>query len=69
MTGPRYITDSKGRRTAVVLSIRESNQLLEDSHDLSEVARRRAETPISFEELERRLIANGTLSGPVQPDD
>ena len=25
--------------------------------------------PPSFEELERRLIANGTLSGPVQPDD
>jgi hypothetical protein len=55
-----YITSSTGRKKAVILPIREYQRLLEDLHDLSVVAERREEYPISLDEMKKIL---GTLSG------
>ncbi len=37
----RFIVDDQGRRTEVVLPLREYQELLEDLHDLAVVAERR----------------------------
>jgi hypothetical protein len=57
----KYMTDAKGKRTAVVLPVEEYEKLLEDLHDLLVVAERRDEEPISFDEMKRRLKKNGKL--------
>jgi len=58
---PSYITSSSGRKTAVVLPIKDYNALLEDLHDLAVVAERRDEELIPFEEVKTRLIRDGRL--------
>jgi hypothetical protein len=50
-----YITNTKGRKTAVVLPVREYQRLLEDLHDLGMVAERHDEYPVSLTEMKRRL--------------
>jgi hypothetical protein len=55
----QYQTDARGRRTAVVLSIAEYEQLLEDLHDLAVVAERRDEDSMDETELRRRLAGGG----------
>lgn len=57
----KYIIDSKGKKTGVILSIEKYKQLLEDLHDLAVVAERRDEKPISLEEMKRRLKLDETL--------
>ena len=51
----QYITSSTGRKKAVVLPIREYQRLLEDLHDLTVIAERHEEYPISFDEMKKRL--------------
>lgn len=51
----RFLVDSKGKRSAVVLPVRDYEQLLEDLHDLAVVAERRNEIPIDVAEIKRRL--------------
>jgi len=55
------VVDRKGGKTAVLLPYKRYEQLLEDLLDLSVVAERREETPISLEEMKRRLRKNGVL--------
>lgn len=55
----QYITDASGNRTGVILSIERYEQLIEDLHDLAVIAERRCETPISLEEVKRRLERDG----------
>ena len=50
-----FVVDAKCKTTAVIVPIREYKRLLEDLHDLAVVAERRDETPISFDEMKRRL--------------
>ena len=57
----QYVYDTRGKRTAVILPIKRYEQLMEDLHDLAVVAERRNETPVSLEELERRLKGDGAL--------
>jgi PHD/YefM family antitoxin component YafN of YafNO toxin-antitoxin module len=57
----RVVIDRKGRKTDVVLSLREYRRLLEDIHDLAAIAERRSEKAISLEEMERRLKRDGLL--------
>jgi PHD/YefM family antitoxin component YafN of YafNO toxin-antitoxin module len=57
----KYVVDSKGRKTGVLLSIEQYERLLEDLHDLAVVAERRDEKTISLEELKRRLKKDGLL--------
>ncbi len=60
----QYVTDAKGKKTGVILSLKKYQQLLEDLHDLAVVAERRDEEPISLEEMKRRLKKDGLLSSP-----
>ncbi len=39
----KYIVDSNGTKTAVILTLKQYEQLLEDLHDLAIVAERRSE--------------------------
>jgi len=51
----QYVVDAKGIKTAVILPVKQYEQLMEDLHDLVIVAERREEAPISLEEMKRRL--------------
>jgi len=57
----QYVVDTKGNKTAVLLSLEQYEQLMEDLHDLAIVAERREEDPISLEEMKRRLREDGLL--------
>ncbi len=57
----QYIVDRRGGKTGVILPVKRYEQLLEDLHDLAVVAERRKETPISLEEMKRRLKKDGVL--------
>ena len=59
----QYVVDAEGKTTGVILSVARYEQLLEDLHGLAVVAERRAEKPISLEEMERRLKADRGSSG------
>ncbi len=57
----QYIVDEKGQKTAVVLPVKEYEELLEDIHDLAVIAERRDESTIAFEKLKKRLKKDGLL--------
>ena len=57
----KFVVDSKGRKTGVVLSLKRYKKLLEDLHDLAVVAERRSESTISFAEMKRRLKKDGRV--------
>jgi PHD/YefM family antitoxin component YafN of YafNO toxin-antitoxin module len=57
----QYITDTKGRKTGVILPLKRYRQLMEDIHDLAVVAERREEKTISLEEMKRRLKKDDRL--------
>jgi hypothetical protein len=59
----RYLVDENGKRTAVVLPLKEYEQLLEDLDDLAAIAATKGEPTSSWEDVKRRLIADGILSG------
>ncbi|MDI6769183.1 MAG: hypothetical protein QMD04_05850 [Anaerolineales bacterium] len=61
MVQEQYVTDTKGNKLSVILSLERYERLLEDLHDLAVVAERRNEQPISFEEMKRRLKEDGIL--------
>lgn len=50
-----YITNHAGRKKAVILPIREYQRLLEYLHDLTVVAERHDEYPVSLAEMKKRL--------------
>lgn len=58
---PQYITDESGEKTAVILSIAEFQELLEDIEDLAAVAERREEPTIPHEELIPELKRDGLI--------
>ncbi len=55
----QYVVDEKGRKTAVLLSVRRYEKMLEDLHDLAIVAERSDEPVITLEEMKRRLKKDG----------
>ncbi|MFH1732742.1 MAG: type II toxin-antitoxin system Phd/YefM family antitoxin [Planctomycetota bacterium] len=57
----RFVVDSDGKKTAVILPVKEYEHLLEDLHDLAVVAERREEKPVSLEDMKRRLADDGLL--------
>ncbi|MBC8463919.1 MAG: hypothetical protein H8D61_02965 [Deltaproteobacteria bacterium] len=56
-----YIVDKTGRKKSVVLDIKEYEEILEDIESLALIADTKEEPKISFEDLKRRLRANGRL--------
>jgi hypothetical protein len=61
MVQEQYVTDTKGKKLSVILSLERYRRLMEDLHDLAVVAERRKEQPISFDEMKRRLKKDGIL--------
>jgi PHD/YefM family antitoxin component YafN of YafNO toxin-antitoxin module len=57
----QYVISPKGKKTAVILSLKRYQELMEDLHDLAVVAERRRERPISLDEMRRRLKKDGLL--------
>jgi len=61
LTKPQYITDERGHKTAVILSVDAYQELLEDLSDLAAVAERRIEETIPHADLLADLKADGLL--------
>ncbi len=57
----QYITDTDGKKTAVILPIEAFEELLQDIDDLAVMAERREEPTISHAELLERLKRDGLL--------
>jgi len=57
----QYIVNEKGQKMAVVIPIKEYEELLGDLHDLAVIAERRDEPTISFVELKKKLKEDGLL--------
>lgn len=57
----RYVTDERGRKTAVLIPIKRYERMIEDLHDLRVVAKRSKEKPIGVQEMRRRLEKDGVL--------
>jgi len=63
MKGIQFIVDDEGKKTAVLIDLREHGELWEDFYD-SLVARMRAEEPReSLKTVKEHLEAQGKLSG------
>jgi len=60
-TREQFVVDARGRKTGVILTLRQYRRLMEDLHDLAVVAERRSERPISLAEMKRRLRRDGVL--------
>ena len=56
-----YVTNDAGDKTAVILTIDDFTELMEDIEDLAAVAERREESSISHEELLAELKRDGLL--------
>ena len=57
----QFIIDAKGKKTGIILPLRRYQKLMDDLHDLAIVAERRAEEPISLDDMKRRLKKDGIL--------
>ena len=55
----QYLTDKKGKKTAVVLPIEDYEKLREDLDDLAVIAERRDEETIPHAEFKRSLKRHG----------
>lgn len=61
ITHEQYVINPAGKKTAVILSLKQYQRLQEDLHDLAIVAERRGEKSISLEDMKRRLKKDGLL--------
>jgi hypothetical protein len=57
----QFLTDSSGKKTAVVLSLEDYEELLEDLEDLAVISERRDEPGVPHEEFLNKLRADGLL--------
>jgi len=58
---PKYVTDSEGKRTEVILSLESYEALMEDLTDLAAIADRRSEDSIPHADFIKELKADGIL--------
>ncbi|MDO8721996.1 MAG: hypothetical protein Q7J31_07180 [Syntrophales bacterium] len=57
----QFIVDESGIKKAVILPMEDYEELLEDIRDLAVIAERKDEPTISFEDLKKRLKADGLI--------
>ena len=57
----QYVTDSRGRKKAVILSIKQYERMKQDLHDMAVVAERRNERTVGIDEMKRRLKKDGLV--------
>ena len=58
---PEYITDDKGNKKSVILSIASFEELIEDIEDLAVIAERKNEPTISHSTLLEELKKDGLI--------
>jgi len=58
---PEYVTDSGGKRKAVILPVEEYKELLEDLEDLAVIAERRDMRTIPHHKVKCQLKRDGRL--------
>jgi hypothetical protein len=63
MTGIKFLTDEKGRRTAAVIDLKKHKSLWEDIQDVLVSQSRRHEKGIPLEKVKTDLIKRGRLRG------
>ena len=56
----QYLTNEKGKKTAVVLSVADYEKMLEDLDDLAVIAERREEETIPHDEFKKQVKHNGS---------
>jgi len=61
MTGIRYITNDKGQKTDLIISLEEHGQIVQDLLDALLVEERQTEDTISFDEFVNQLKAEGKI--------
>ena len=59
----QFIVDQAGKKTAVIIPLKDYQRLMEDLHDLSVVVERCHEPTIGLDELKQRLAADGLIRG------
>ena len=57
----QFVVNAEGKKTGVLLSVKQYEKLLEDLHDLAVIATRRDEEPITLEEMKQRLQQDGLV--------
>jgi len=63
MKGIQFVTDEQGRKTAVLIDLKQYGELWEDFYDSLIVARRADEPRETLGEVVRRLQRQGKLDG------
>ena len=58
-TEPEYIVDRRGRKTKVILPVKEYETMLEDLYDLRRAAEVRGEESVSWEAVRTELEQGG----------
>lgn len=61
MNQPQFITNANGDKTAVILSMADYQELMEDLEDLAAIAETREEETIPWEQVKKDLAADGLL--------
>lgn len=57
----QFVVDEAGNKKAVILPVEDYEHLLEDIHDLTVIAERKNEPSVSFDDLKKRLKADGLI--------
>lgn len=57
----QFIVNAAGKKTGVLLSMKQYEKLLADLHDLAVIAARREEEPVPLEDVKRHLQQDGLL--------
>lgn len=60
-TQPQYITNANGDKTAVILSMGDYQELMEDLEDLAAIAEIREEETTPWEQVKMELSEHGLL--------
>jgi len=57
----QFVIDDKGKKTGVIVPVKQYQKLIEDLHDLAIVAERREEETVSLDELKSKLSKDGII--------
>ena len=57
----KFVTNNKGKKIAAIVPIREYEDLLQDIYSAAIIERRKKEKKFPWEDLKKKLIADGIL--------
>ncbi len=57
----RYVTNEKGKKTEVILKVKDYEEILDDLNDLAVIAERKNEKTIPHSEVLKELKKNGAI--------